>query len=143
WGHRVEACLEGLQVEFHSQSIGNPTGRRVVRADALASSAGMTEDGATLEDGIRIGVPFGVAAGLVGISFGVVAQPIMGATAAIAMSMFVFAGAAQFESPALLASGGSATTAILTGIMLNARFLPMGIAVASSLPGGPWLRALQ
>ena len=50
----------------------------------------MTEDGATLEEGIRIGVPFGVAAGLVGISFGVVAQPIMGATAAIAMSMFVF-----------------------------------------------------
>ena len=103
----------------------------------------MTEDGATLEEGIRIGVPFGVAAGLVGISFGVVAQPIMGATAAIAMSMFVFAGAAQFGSTAVLASGGSATTAILTGIMLNARFLPMGIAVASSLPGGPWLRALQ
>jgi predicted branched-subunit amino acid permease len=103
----------------------------------------MTEDGATLEDGIRIGVPFGVAAGLVGISFGVVAQPIMGATAAIAMSMFLFAGAAQFGSTAVLASGGSATTAILTGIMLNARFLPMGIAVASSLRGGPWLRALQ
>ena len=103
----------------------------------------MTEDGATLEEGIRIGVPFGVAAGLVGISFGVVAQPIMGATEAIAMSMFLFAGAAQFGSTAVLASGGSATTAILTGIMLNARFLPMGIAVASSLPGGPWLRALQ
>lgn len=103
----------------------------------------MTEDGATLQDGIRVGVPFGVAAGLVGLSFGVVAQPIMGAGAAIAMSAFVFAGAAQFGSTAVLASGGSATTAILTGIMLNARFLPMGIAVASSLPGGPWMRALQ
>jgi predicted branched-subunit amino acid permease len=43
----------------------------------------------------------------------------------------------------VLASGGSATTAILTGIMLNARFLPMGVAIASSLPGGPLARALQ
>src|SRR3954467_1331630 len=67
----------------------------------------------------------------------------MGAGAAIAMSVFVFAGAAQFGSTAVLASGGSALTAILTGIMLNARFLPMGIAVASSLNGGPWFRALQ
>jgi predicted branched-subunit amino acid permease len=101
------------------------------------------EPGATLKDGIRIGLPFGVAAGLVGISFGVVAQPVMGAAAAIAMSAFVFAGAAQFGATAVLASGGSATTAILTGIMLNARFLPMGVAIASSLPGGPLLRALQ
>jgi 4-azaleucine resistance transporter AzlC len=98
---------------------------------------------ASYADGIRRGIPFGIAAGLVGISFGVVAQPVMGAAAAIAMSVFVFAGAAQFGSTAVLASGGSALTAILAGIMLNARFLPMGIAVASSLNGGPWARALQ
>jgi predicted branched-subunit amino acid permease len=67
----------------------------------------------------------------------------MGAPAAIAMSTFVFAGAAQFGSTAVLASGGSTTAAILTGVMLNARFLPMGIAIASSLPGGTFVRALQ
>jgi predicted branched-subunit amino acid permease len=97
----------------------------------------------TLRDGIRVGIPFGIAAGLVGISFGVVAQPIMGAGPAIAMSVFVFAGAAQFGATAVLASGGSTTTAILAGIMLNARFLPMGIAVAGALRGGPLARAIQ
>ncbi|HEX6714901.1 MAG TPA: AzlC family ABC transporter permease [Thermoleophilaceae bacterium] len=98
---------------------------------------------ATYADGIRTGIPFGIAAGLVGISFGAVAQPVMGAGAAIAMSAFVFAGASQFGATAVLASGGSAVTAILAGIMLNARFLPMGIAVASTFRGGPWARALQ
>jgi predicted branched-subunit amino acid permease len=94
-------------------------------------------------DGIRAGIPFGIAALLVGVSFGVVAEPVMGASAAIAMSVFVFAGAAQFGSTAILASGGSAVTAILAGIMLNARFLPMGVAVARFLDGGPLARALQ
>jgi predicted branched-subunit amino acid permease len=97
----------------------------------------------TIRDGIRVGIPFGFAALLVGVSFGVVAQPIMGAGAAIAMSAFVFAGAAQFGTTAVLASGGSTVAAILAGIMLNARFLPMGIAIAGSLPGGPLARALQ
>jgi predicted branched-subunit amino acid permease len=103
----------------------------------------MQEPEATYADGIRAGIPFGIAAGLVGLSFGVVAQPVMGAAAAIAMSVFVFAGAAQFGSTAVLASGGSALTAILAGIMLNLRFLPMGVAVARSLAGGPFARALQ
>jgi 4-azaleucine resistance transporter AzlC len=98
---------------------------------------------ASYADGIRAGIPFGVAALLVGLSFGVVAQPVMGAAAAIAMSVFVFAGAAQFGATAVLASGGSALTAILAGIMLNARFLPMGVAVAKALEGGPLARALQ
>jgi 4-azaleucine resistance transporter AzlC len=98
---------------------------------------------ATYRDGIRTGIPFGIAAGLVGISFGAVAQPVMGAGAAIAMSAFVFAGASQFGSTAVLASGGSPVAAILAGIMLNARFLPMGVAVARVFRGGPWARALQ
>jgi predicted branched-subunit amino acid permease len=101
------------------------------------------EPEATYRDGIRAGLAFGVAAFLVGISFGVVAQPIMGAAAAIAMSVLVFAGAAQFGSTAVLASSGSALTAILAGIMLNARFLPMGVAVARAFKGGPLARALQ
>ena len=103
----------------------------------------MTEESTTYRDGIRTGIPFAIAAGLAGISFGIVAEPVMGAAAAIAMSVFVFAGAAQFGATAVLASGGSAITAILAGIMLNARYLPMGVAIAGSLPGGPLARALQ
>jgi predicted branched-subunit amino acid permease len=97
----------------------------------------------TYSDGIRTGIPFAVAALLAGVSFGVVAKPVIGAGPAIAMSVFVFAGAAQFGATAVLASGGSALTAVLAGIMLNARFLPMGVAIARWLPGGPWSRALQ
>ena len=48
---------------------------------------------ATIGDGIRAGLPFGAAALLLGLSFGVVARPVMGGEAAIAMSAFVFAGA--------------------------------------------------
>jgi predicted branched-subunit amino acid permease len=92
---------------------------------------------------MRVGLPFAVAALLVGISFGVLAKPVMGTWAPIAMSTFVFAGASQFGALAVLATGGDALTAIAAGAMLNARFLPMGIAVAGSLKGGPWRRAME
>jgi 4-azaleucine resistance transporter AzlC len=97
----------------------------------------------TYRDGIRVGIPFGVAAMLAGVSFGVVAQPVIGAGPAIVMSAVVFAGASQFGAIAVLAQGGDVITAILTGLLLNARFLPMGVAVASALRGGRLRRALQ
>ena len=93
--------------------------------------------------GIRAGLGFGAAAGVVGLSFGVVAQPVMGSVAPIVMSVFVFAGSAQFGATAVLAAGGDAVTAIATGAMLNARFLAMGIAAAPALRGGPLRRALE
>jgi predicted branched-subunit amino acid permease len=93
--------------------------------------------------GLRAGLGFGAAAGVVGISFGVVAQPTMGSIAPIVMSVFVFAGSAQFGATAVLASGGDAATAIATGAMLNARFLAMGVAAAPALRGGPLRRALE
>ncbi len=98
---------------------------------------------ATIRDGIRAGLPFGAAAVLLGLSFGVVARPVMGPEAAIVMSAFVFAGAAQFGSTAVLAAGGGAAAAIIAGILLNARFLAMGVAYAPSLFGGPLRRALE
>ena len=80
---------------------------------------------------------------MVGISFGVVAEPLMGSVAPIVMSAIVFAGAAQFGATAVLAAGGSAATAIATGAMLNARFLPMGVAAAPALRGSRLRRALE
>jgi len=93
--------------------------------------------------GIRAGVGFGAAAFVVGLSFGVVAQPTMGSVAPIVMSVFVFAGSAQFGATAVLAAGGDAPTAIATGAMLNARFLSMGVAAAPALRGGPLRRAAE
>jgi predicted branched-subunit amino acid permease len=93
--------------------------------------------------GLRAGIGFGAAAFVVGISFGVVAEPVMGSVAPIVMSVVVFAGASQFGAVAVLASGGDAATAIATGAMLNARFLPMGVAAASALRGSRLRRALE
>jgi len=67
----------------------------------------------------------------------------MGGPAAIVMSVVVFAGASQFAATAVLAAGGGVAAAVVAGILLNTRFLPMGIAIAPSLPGGPLRRAAQ
>ena len=93
--------------------------------------------------GLRTGIGFAAAAFVVGISFGVVAEPLMGSVAPIVMSAIVFAGASQFGATSVLADGGSAATAIATGAMLNARFLPMGLAAASALRGSRLRRALE
>ena len=93
--------------------------------------------------GLRAGIGFGAAAFVVGVSFGVVAQPVMGSVAPIVMSAFVFAGASQFGATSVLLSGGGALTAIATGAMLNARFLPMGLAAASALRGSRLRRAFE
>ena len=76
-------------------------------------------------------------------SFGVLAEPVIGATAAIVMSVIVYGGSAQFAALTVLAGGGGAGAAVAAGLLMNTRFLPMGLALGPSLPGGPALRALQ
>jgi 4-azaleucine resistance transporter AzlC len=97
-----------------------------------------------LLEGVRAGMPFAIAGGLLALSFGVVAQG-AGLTplAAIAMSAIVFAGAAQFTAIAILAQGGTVVAAVLAAALVNSRFLPMGVALGPSLPGGPLRRAAQ
>lgn len=96
-----------------------------------------------LAQGMRAGVPYAMASGLVGISFGVLARPVMGAAPAIVMSIIVFAGSAQFAALAVLSAGGGALPAIIAGVLLNLRFVPMGIAIAPWLPHGSLGRALR
>jgi predicted branched-subunit amino acid permease len=71
----------------------------------------------------------------------VLAQPLMGNVAPIVMSAALFAGSAQFAATAVLAAGGGAGAAIAAGVLLNLRYVPMGIALAPSLQGGPLRRA--
>jgi predicted branched-subunit amino acid permease len=96
-----------------------------------------------LRPGLRAGLPLALAGLAVGISFGVLARPVMGPVAPIVMSAILFAGSAQFAALAVLASGGGALPAIVAGVLLNARFLPMGIALAPSLTGSPLRRAAE
>src|SRR5438874_10337365 len=91
--------------------------------------------------GIRRGLPFGIAVFAISISFGVLARPLMGPVAAIVMSILVFSGAAQFGALAVLTAGGSIGAAIAAGVLLNARYLAMGIALAPSLRGRAASRA--
>jgi predicted branched-subunit amino acid permease len=92
--------------------------------------------------GFRVGLPYAAAGFLLAVSFGVLAQPVMGSVAPIVMSALVFAGSAQFAATAVLAAGGGAGAAIAAGILLNLRYVPMGIALAPSLRGRPLRRAL-
>lgn len=96
-----------------------------------------------LTEGMRAGMPYAIASGLVGVSFGVLARPVMGSAAAIVMSVIVFAGSAQFGALAVLEAGSGALPAIVAGVLLNLRFVPMGIAIAPWLPHGSLGRALR
>ena len=61
----------------------------------------------------------------------------------IRATRIVFGGAAQFASVSILATGGSLASAASAGLLINTRFLPMGLAVAPALHGGPLQRAAE
>ncbi len=85
-----------------------------------------------------------MAGGLLSLSFPVLASDVgFSPLASIVMSAIVFAGSAQFTAVAILAQGGGAGAAILAGTLMNSRYLPMGVALGPSLPGGPLKRAVQ
>ena len=75
-----------------------------------------------------------LADGVVGVSFGAIAvsggQP---AWVPLAMSPTVFAGGAQFAALYIVLGGGGLTAAVIAGLVLNARLLPFGFAVADVL----------
>jgi len=87
--------------------------------------------------------PIALAVFVFAVSFGVlaIAARIPG-WAAVLMSALVFAGSAQFAALGVITAGGGVVTAVLTGGLLNLRYIATGIAVARSLPGGRLLRAL-
>jgi 4-azaleucine resistance transporter AzlC len=86
-------------------------------------------------------VPFGLAVFAIAISYGVLARPVMGTWPPIVMSIVVFSGSAQLGSLAILAAGGGTGAAIAAGVLLNARYLAMGLALAPSLKGRALSRA--
>ena len=94
--------------------------------------------------GARAGLPFALATFVLGISFGVLARSLgWGMVAPIIFSLITFSGSAQFAVVAVLGAGGGAPAAIVAAVLLNSRFLPMGVAMAPFLKGGPLRRALE
>jgi 4-azaleucine resistance transporter AzlC len=81
------------------------------------------------------------AVAFVGVSFGAIAVTAgLPTWAVVAMSVLIFAGGSQFMAVALVVAG-SPVAAILGGLLLNARHLPFGLALADVL-GGQWGRRL-
>jgi len=94
--------------------------------------------------GARAALPFAAAGFLLAISFGIFARTAgVPAVAAIVMSLIMYAGSAQFAAVAILAQGGSVAAAVLAAILMNARYLVMGLALGPSLKGGAVRRAFE
>jgi predicted branched-subunit amino acid permease len=94
-------------------------------------------------DGARAVAPLAIAIAAFGVSFGVLARAAgLSPWAAVAMSATTMAGSAQFAAISVLAAGGGAPTAVMTGSLLNARYAVMGISAAPTLSGPTWYRLL-
>jgi 4-azaleucine resistance transporter AzlC len=90
-----------------------------------------------LRDGVRAALPLVPGPLLFGLTFGVFAEAAgMSTAAAVVMSATTFAGSAQFAAASVLESGGTVIAAIVSAVLLNARYAGMSIAVASIFPGG-------
>jgi 4-azaleucine resistance transporter AzlC len=82
-----------------------------------------------------------LAAFAVGVSFGAIAVAAgLPVWAVFAMSVLVFAGGSQFMAVGLVAAGNP-VAAVFAGLLLNARHLPFGLAVADAVGSG-WRRQL-
>jgi len=97
-----------------------------------------------VRDGVRAALPLALAPLLFGASFGLLATDAgMGALGAVVMSATTFAGSAQFAAASILRDGGGAVAAIVAAVLLNARYVPLGISVASIFPGSRRRRLVE
>ena len=86
--------------------------------------------------GARSVAPIAIAVLAFGASFGILARDAgMGVAAPIVMSFTTFAGSAQFAVASVLDDGGALVAAIAAAVLLNLRYLAIGVSVAPSLRG--------
>ena len=103
----------------------------------------MTEEH-RVRDGARRAAVLALVVGTFGVTFGVLAQAAgIGPFAAIVFSVTTFAGSAQFAAAGVLSAGGTAAAAIAAAVLLNARYVPIGLSVAPWLHGGRFERLLR
>src|SRR4051794_14323393 len=88
-------------------------------------------------DDLRDALALAAAVGVVGASFGALAAAAgLPVVLAMALSLLVFAGGAQFLVVAVVAAGGGAIAALAAGLLLNARHVPFGLAVGGNIADG-------
>ncbi len=87
-------------------------------------------------------MPLAVVVLIFGISYGVLSRAAgFASIQTILFSATTFGGSAQFATASVADAGGTAAAAILAALMLNLRYLPIGISVAPALHG-PWYERL-
>ena len=93
--------------------------------------------------GARVGLGLATAGFALSVTFGASARAEgWGILLPVVMSAVVFSGSAQFALLTALSGGGGLLPAVASAALVNARFLPMGVAVAPGLRTGPVRRAL-
>jgi 4-azaleucine resistance transporter AzlC len=101
----------------------------------------VTESG--YREGARLAAPIAIAVLAFGATFGVLARAAgMGIAAPLVMSATTFAGSAQFAAASILGAAGGSAAAIAAGLLLNARYVPIGVSVARGFSGGTLRRLL-
>jgi 4-azaleucine resistance transporter AzlC len=94
--------------------------------------------------GLRLGLVLSVPTFVMAITFGALARSAgWGVAAPIVCSVLVFSGSAQFALLTALGGGSGALTAVAAAASINARFIPMGVAVGTSLRGGRLRKATE
>lgn len=91
---------------------------------------------------VRDGIVLGAAVSLFAVSFGVLATASgLSVAKTCAMSLLIFTGASQFAAIAVVDAGGSTGAAIGSALLLAARNLAYGLAMAPILRGSRLRRA--
>lgn len=94
--------------------------------------------------GLRVGIALAAPTFVLALSFGALARTEgWGILAPIVCSALVFSGSAQFAMATALSGGSGLPTALVAAALINARYIPLGLAAASSLRGGRFRRAIE
>jgi 4-azaleucine resistance transporter AzlC len=92
---------------------------------------------------VAASITLGVAVGVFGVSFGVLAVASgLSVAKTCAMSVLVFTGASQFAAIGVVSTGGSPVAAVASALLLAARNGAYGLAMAPILRGGLGRRLL-
>ena len=96
----------------------------------------MSAEAASYRDGMRAVLAIAATVWFFGASFGLLARSAgVGILAPLVMSATTFAGSAQFAVASILGTSGGAVAAIAAAVLLNARYVPISISVASLFHG--------
>jgi 4-azaleucine resistance transporter AzlC len=143
--HASQGCLYIL--EMHNKSYGPPTTDRrapSTDADRRSSVVGRRSSVKDFRAGFIAMLPLWLGAAPFGLIYAVTALS-AGLTPAqtLAMSLLVFAGAAQFTAAGLFASAVAPLTIVITTLIVNTRHLLLAASLAPYVRSAPaWVRAL-